>query len=128
MEKVKVTPYAGPLFGLPTDDNHFVYEWLNPYGKFLISVSQVGFSTSCHYAAEKPVRKYSEQALNDCVDFVFETFDWCERIFANVKNPNVAKTILKCGFNFAFDYEDCEVYIRRRNGRNIRGQQKGQES
>lgn len=113
---IKFTPYVGNMLGLPTNKNHFVYSWINPHGRVLFSMSQRGNAASCHVAADYKGKHYIKEAINEFVEFVFQTFNWCEAILAKITKKKIRQIVSCCGFVWAATLPDYTLYIRRKDG------------
>ena len=104
--------YSGDLMGLPTNDKHFNFRWLEPGCKVLFSVCRQGNAASCHFASDKPGMKKIVQAINEFCEFVFWMFDWCEMILAKTGIKKVKAIIKKCRFKKVFKINNVSAYVR----------------
>jgi hypothetical protein len=107
-------PYQGDLIGLPTDDHHLNYRWVEPNCKVLFSVTRQGNGVSCHFASDKRGLFKIKRAIDAFANFVFEECKWCEVIFAKIESCKIERLIRRCGFEWLTNAGDVKIYIRRR--------------
>lgn len=105
--------YKGDLMGLPTDENHINFRWDNPDCKILFSMCRQGNGVCCHYASDKKGLRKLTYATKEFMNFVFNTFDWCEMIFAKIKSDlePMKRRAKKLGFTFLTEEDNCEFYV-----------------
>lgn len=84
--------------GLPADDNHLVFRWIESDCKILFSIARLGDGASCHFASDKAGLRKLKQAINEFCDYCFLVFNWCTMILAKVKRESVCRLIEKCEF------------------------------
>lgn len=94
----RIKPYAGSIYGLPTNKNHANFLWNEPDCFVLFSAAKVGNYMSCHYKNDGASNDQINRAINDFCEFVFEKCDWCKGILAKVDLEKVARRIIKLGF------------------------------
>ena len=104
--------YEGDLMGLPADDNHLVFRWLEPRCKILFSVSRLGDSASCHFASDKAGLRHLKKAINEFCEFCFKSFGWSKMIIAKTKKQSVERLIKKCYFKEVITEQDVTAYAR----------------
>ena len=107
-------PYSGDLIGLPTSKNHLNFRWCEPGCKVLFSVTRHGSGASCHFASDKTGVVKIRQAINEFVEFVFNSFDWCEMILALIKYKKVKRWVRECGFAWTLGFGKRALYIKKR--------------
>lgn len=108
-------PYYGPdAKGLPTNENHLQFKWVEPGRNVCASMTRLGNGASCHFTADwKGVCKL-ETAIREWCDFVFSSFPWCDMIISKATMESVIDLIKKCGFEFVKSFKEFEFYILRR--------------
>ena len=100
--------------GLYTDKYHLVFKWNNPRCKVLFSVCKRGAAASCHFACDSKGLRFMRVAMKEFSDFLFESFDWCERLLAMVTVDSVKRLIKKIGFVHAGTADGHDIFIRGR--------------
>lgn len=110
-----ITPLAGDDLNVPRDDNHLIFEWNKDGSRVVFSVTEVGDSLNCHYAAEKHSLRKMKEAVVDMEAWLFDQYKWCKMITAYVLLPSVGRMLKKLGY-FAFGQNDKGVvyYIKTR--------------
>ena len=109
--------YNGDLMGLYSNENHIVYRWNDETCKILFSVCRQGNGAVCNFASDKKGLRKLKIAIKEWISFIFDNFQWCEMVLAEVKLNSVKKLVKKFGFEF-IDFFDSEnpydaYYLRR---------------
>lgn len=100
------------LYGLPTNDNHVIVEWLEPNTTVLFSFTQKGEALSCHYASKNNTFKQINKAMVDFVEFVKTTMPDITKLSALVLSQKVAdRLVIVIGFDYI-----CDVDIKTEDG------------
>ena len=107
--------------GLWYDDRFIILRWHGgpPEAKLLASITQVGKGIEAHFASNKAGLRYVSQMLKEGIDFIFDTFPWCQCIYAPVHLKSVERIVERLGYQFlvrtqADDGTALKVYIYRR--------------
>jgi hypothetical protein len=104
--------YEGDLMGLPTDDNHLIFRWLEPGCKILFSIARLGDGASCHFASDKAGMRKLKQAVDEFCKFLFRKYDWCTMVLAKVNIDSVGRLIKKCDFQVVVTVDGVTAYAR----------------
>ena len=108
-------PYKGDLMGLPTNENHLNFIWLEPGCKILFSITQHGNAASCHIASDKNGKPKICQAINEWCEYVFNICDWCKMIVALIYLDSVIKRVELCGFKLVTKINGCSIYVKEKS-------------
>lgn len=108
--------YDGDLMGLTVTENHLVFRWNVDHCTVLFSMTRQGRSANCHFASDKRGLRHVKEAIDQFVQSVFRTCDWCEMVVANVNRPSVGRMIEKVGFVPFSDSKTGTFYMRLRDG------------
>lgn len=110
--------YFGDLIGLPTNENHLNFRWidksLKPGMVVLFSCAKMGKAMSCHYANRGASYQQVKKAMKDFEKFIFSGWPECEMILAKVKNKRVADRLVKFGFELFGTLNDAMFYCKPR--------------
>lgn len=109
----KFSFYDGYLMGLPVNEHHLVFRW-NIAGKVLFSVCRKGNAVSVHFASDRIGLRHLRQAFNECRDFLFDLFPWCELILVHIGPKSIQKVVLEIGFIHLASTELGNVFVRYR--------------
>ena len=100
------------LMGLPTNENHLVFKWINPACKMLFSMTRQGNAASCHFASDKRGMLKIRTVINLFCEFIFDNFDWCKMILAKVELKKIGRIIERCGFKKINEINEINIYMR----------------
>ena len=95
--------YNGDMMGMYSNDNHLNFKWDG--ANILFSMCRQGNAVMCNFASDKKSLRKLREAIDEFIDFMFKSFDWCEMILAEIKLRSVRKLVEKLGFKF-LDYFD----------------------
>jgi len=113
MDLVKFIPYFGDTMGITTNDNHIVVKWANPECKILFSMTRKGNGMICHLASDKKGLRKLAQATKDCIEYIENTFEWCNMIIAITEIKSIQRFLDKVGFNCSLESNGEMACIRR---------------
>jgi hypothetical protein len=110
---LKFEIYNGDTGDLRTNENYWIFKWLEPNCHVLFSVTQQGKAANCHFTSDKTGLRKLEQALNEWCEFCFWMFEWCEMIIGVIEQASISKLAEKCDFKHIASFGKQQIYIRR---------------
>lgn len=91
--------------------NTLVVQWSGP-GCVVFSYAQRGKGINAHFSSDKEGLRHLKAAIEDFCGWIFNTYTWCEFIFAMIKKNSVVRLVKKCGFTHLIDHGGYTVYMR----------------
>lgn len=118
MVETRFAQYTGDAGGAYQDENHLAFRWLDKGSRIFFTCARRGNAMSIHYAHDAKSKKKIKRAVCEFIEFIYETFDWCEMIIGQIhKDRHGAKRLAKeLGFDLVAvgsgEDKDFEVYAR----------------
>lgn len=84
--------------GLYIGDAYRVYEWSKNGYTVYFSATTLGKALSIHLAAPVDSRRCLRQAVNDYIEYLFDTYEWCDVVIGAIVPTSVVNLAKKCGF------------------------------
>lgn len=105
-----ITP-TRPKLGIAHNENYLCVEW---EGLVVFSYARRGNAIMAHFASGKDGLRFIKPAINDFVEWVFNEYEWCRMILANIDktNQSVVRLVKKCGFDHVKYCKDTVIYGR----------------
>lgn len=111
-----LTWLTGDDLGVPRIPEALVIEWREGKQRVVFSYARQGNGITLHLAAGAESRHAVPRAVAACCQWLFDTYPWCEMLFAVIGGGRrgVVKTAQRAGFVYLTTQDPFDIFVRYR--------------